>query len=51
MDNKFLKELDELYSQIEEILNNYTKSTILQNHFLDQLKTLFYANLINNFLI
>jgi len=51
MDNKFLKELDELYSQIEEILNNYTKSTILQNYFLDQLKNLFYANLINNFFI
>jgi len=51
MDNKFLKELDELYSQIEGILNDYTKSTILQNHFLDQLKTLFYANLINNFFI
>lgn len=51
MDNKSYNELDKVYLQIKEFLNNYTKSTILQSFSLNVLESFFYANLINNFFI
>lgn len=47
--NGFYKQFDELYLEIEKFLNNYGKSRILQDHFIEVLNSLFYANLINNF--
>lgn len=51
MSNKFYNEFDKVYLKIEEFLNTYSKSTILQSYFLNQLESLFYANLINNFFV
>lgn len=51
MNNKPYNELDKVYLQIEEFLNKYTKSTILQSFSLNVFESFFYANLINNFFI
>lgn len=51
MNVKFYEEMDKLFDQIEEFLNNYSKSKILQNYFLNQFISFFYANLVNNFFI
>jgi len=45
----FYKQLDELYFGIEKFLNNYSKSTILQNYFMKMFESFFYATIINNF--
>lgn len=47
----FYKQFDEVYSSIENFLNDYGKSTILQNYFIDVFKSYFYANLLNLFFI
>jgi len=49
MKSKFYEELDKVHLQIKEFLNNYTESTILQNHFFNKFESFFYATLINNF--
>ena len=47
----FYKELDEVFSSLEKMLNNYGESEILQNHLIAMFKSHFYANLINIFFI
>lgn len=47
----FYKQFDEVYLVIENFLNEYGKSRILQNYFVSVFKSFFYANLINNFFI
>lgn len=49
--SSFYEQFDELYLSIENLLNDYNKSTILQNHFMKMFKSLFYANILNNFFI
>ncbi len=49
--SKFHKEFDKVYLQIGEFLSNYSKSTILQNYFLNGFESLLYGTLINNFFI
>lgn len=49
MNNDIYKELDELYLHLEEFLNNFKKSIILQKYFSSEFDSFFYANLINNF--
>ncbi|MFZ3058629.1 MAG: DUF5677 domain-containing protein [Candidatus Methanoperedens sp.] len=51
MGSEFHKEFDKVDMQIREFLGNYSKSTILQNYFLNVFESLFYGNLINNFFI
>ena len=51
MGNKYYKEFDKVYLVIRETLSNYSKSTILQNYFLNAFESLFYGTLINNFFI
>ncbi|MFQ5821698.1 MAG: DUF5677 domain-containing protein [Candidatus Heimdallarchaeota archaeon] len=50
MSSKFYEELDRVHLQIKEFLNNYVKSSILQNHFSNEFEFFFYATLINHFL-
>lgn len=47
----FYKKLDEVFSSLEKLLNNYGKSEILQSHLIAVFKSYFYANLINIFFI
>ena len=51
MDNKYYEEFDKVYLVIRETLSNYSKSTILQNYFLNAFESLFYGTLIDNFFI
>lgn len=51
MNNKIFEDLDKIYIHLEEFLNNFNKSEILQNYFISEFKSFFYANLINNFFI
>jgi ribosomal protein S17E len=51
MSNEYYKEFDKVYLSMRDILSNYTKSTILQNYFLNGFESLFYGTLINNFFI
>ncbi|MCL5770702.1 MAG: DUF5677 domain-containing protein [Actinobacteria bacterium] len=51
MNNKIFEDLNNIYFHLEEFLNNYNKSEILQNYFISEFKSFFYANLINNFFI
>ena len=51
MINQFYDELDKLFSVIEEVLDNYGNSEILQKHFLKIFESFFYATLINNFFL
>jgi hypothetical protein len=51
MGNKYYKEFDKVYLVIRETLSNYSKSTILQNYFLNAFESLFYGTLIDNFFI
>lgn len=51
MANDTYEEFDKVYLHIEEFLNNYSRSTILQNYFLSKSESFFYATLINNFFI
>jgi len=49
MTEKFYAELDELFSQFVEMLNEYDKSEILQNYFFELFESFFYATFIDNF--
>ena len=51
MNNKIFEDLDKQYFSLEEFLNDFNKSVILQNYFINEFKSFFYANLINNFFI
>ena len=51
MNNKIFEDLDKIYLHLEEFLNDFNKSTILQNYFSSEFKSFFYANLINIFFI
>lgn len=49
MNEEFYKDLDKVDNEIKKFLENYSKSKVLQNHFIEQFISFFYGNLINNF--
>ncbi len=49
MNSNFLTKFEGVMDSAIKILNNYSKSEILQNYFFEILNSLLYANLISNF--
>jgi hypothetical protein len=49
MSKKFYNEFDRIYDEIKKFLENYAISKVLQDYFIKQFISFFYANLINNF--
>ena len=49
MASNFYEEIDRLVDSMISVLNNYSKSQILQDHFYHLLNSLFYGNMIVNF--
>ena len=45
----FYRDFDKASKEIVKFLDNYSRSTILQDFFIDRFRSLFYGNVIDNF--